>query len=185
MPPVYQTVLLGGMVGTYPFLWGRGTVFPTVPAPVAGDRFTRSDRGIDYEWDGTRWLSVALYSEQLFSSAAFQPFAITAGAEDRLSAPYAGIYDLWLVDYQPVFFVTGGAPLDALNKWVGIFYKAATPLATVNIDSGALNTWRAPGPIAIGALLGIANLEFETNYTLTGGAGTLRSLPRLTYRYVG
>jgi len=39
--------------------WGVGTSFPGSKA--TGDRFWRSDLGLEFYWDGTRWLSVELF----------------------------------------------------------------------------------------------------------------------------
>lgn len=44
---------------------GAGTAFPSSPAP--GQRFFRSDRGLEYYWDGTRWLSTQLFTYQFMS----------------------------------------------------------------------------------------------------------------------
>jgi hypothetical protein len=39
--------------------WNSGTGFPTA---AAGDRFWRTDRGLEYYYDGTRWLTTTLFT---------------------------------------------------------------------------------------------------------------------------
>lgn len=166
---------------------GTGTAFPGSPA--TNDRFFRTDRGIEYFWNGTRWLSSQLFAETLRGIAGVQPYAATTAPGERMGALYAGTYDLWLERFDVTFNVIGGTALGASHKWVTELYKivaagSATLVATVNIDSGALSTWRF-STITINALLGTTNLSFSVNHTKTGTPGTLDTLPRLVYRLVG
>lgn len=164
-----------------------GAAFPSSPATDA--RFFRTDRGIEYYYNGTRWLSVQLFSDTIpeVSNIAF-PYAATVAGAERIVAPYAGTYDLWLVELQTAFFVAAGTALDASNKWVSIVQKftttVATTVATVTIDSGAVDTWRT-NVTAIGALLGVTHFTFATTHTKTGTPGNLYILPRIIYRLVG
>jgi hypothetical protein len=75
---------------------GRGTVFPT--APLTNDRYFRTDRGIEYFYDGTRWLSVHLYRETLSLGDALTPLSASPVNAGRM-ASWAGDYDLYLVKY--------------------------------------------------------------------------------------
>lgn len=165
-----------------------GTSFPGSPA--TGSRYFRTDRGIEYYYDGTRWLSVQVFNDAIpeVSNIAF-PYAATALGAERLLVPYAGTYDLWLVEVQVAFFVLGGTALSASHKWVSVFQKlvaagTATTIATVNIDSGASSVWRT-SVTAIGALLGTTHFTFSVDHTKTGTPGNLYTVPRIIYRLVG
>lgn len=166
----------------------RGTAFPGTPA--TNTRFFRTDRSIEYFYNGTRWLSTQIFNEALpRGDVGPLPYAATAAAAERLAAPWAGVYDLWLEQFQLVFYITAGTALSGSHKWDSVLVKmtaaaAQTTLATVTIDSGAVNTFRI-GLVAINALLGTTHLNFMLSHTKTGTPGTIHSLPRLVYRLVG
>lgn len=70
----------------------RGAAFPSTPA--TGDRCWRTDRGIEYYWDGTRWLST-----QLFTVTAVVSGNATANAAVVLPHPGARLgADVYLVN---------------------------------------------------------------------------------------
>lgn len=169
---------------------GAGTAFPTSPAPATNDRFFRTDRSIEYFYNGTRWLSTQLFTDILpRGDGAPLPYSATILSAERSLCPYPTTYDLWMIEFQFGFYVLGGTALGASHKWVTILIKStATPtqttIATVNIDSGASGVWRT-SVVAIGALLGVTHLTFEVTHTKTGTPGTLYALPRIVYRLVG
>jgi hypothetical protein len=162
-----------------------GTAFPGSPA--TNDQYYRTDLGMWFYWNGTRWLTVNLYecNGVVTPTAATAPLSATGTWQ--MIAPAAGVYDLWQDDFQCSFIVIGGTALSASHKWVITLIKqpAATTIATVNINSGALNVWRTSGQISIAALLGTSNFEYDIVATKTGTPGTLYYLPGLTYRMVG
>lgn len=165
-----------------------GTSFPGTPA--TNRRFFRSDRNIEYFYNGTRWLSTQVFNEAVpRGDGGPLPYAATAAAAERLACPWAGVYDLWLESFQLVFYITGGTALGASHKWVSVLGKVApaatvTTVATVNIDSGASDTFRT-SLVAINALLGTTNVNFQVSHTKTGTPGTIHALPRIVYRLVG
>lgn len=61
--PSAGSAALIGRRGTPLRIAGAGTAFPLFPTTL--DRFSRTDRGIDYYYDGTRWLSVTEYSTDM------------------------------------------------------------------------------------------------------------------------
>lgn len=162
----------------------RGTSFPG--SPTTDVRFLRTDRDIEYFWNGTRWLSANLYHAEVGVSRFVLPLSGSNTAHDA-TAPWAGVYDLWLEDFQAAFFVSGGTALGASHKWVCTLVKqpAGTTIATINIDSGASDTWRNSGQIAIDALLGTTNFTFSVASTKTGTPGSLFIFPVIYYRLVG
>ena len=168
---------------------GAGTgAFPTSPAPVTNDRFFRTDRSIEYFWNGTRWLSTQLYIAPLPAVGLDLPYAATIAGAERLAVPYATTYDLWLVEMQCSFYIVAGTALSASHKWVTTLTKStssvATVIATLTIDSGSVSVHRSSS-VAIGALLGTTNLVFYTDHTKTGTPGNLHTSLNLAYRLVG
>lgn len=164
-----------------------GSSFPSTPA--TNRRFFRNDRGIEYFYNGTRWLSTKLFLDTCLPVLGAQPYAVTSQSAERLSAPYAGTFDLWLIEAQFLFFILNGTALSGAHKWVSVLSKQVaagtqTTLATVTIDSGAINSWRTSVQ-AINALLGVTNLTFEITHTKTGTPGNLYTLSRIVYRLVG
>lgn len=164
-----------------------GTSFPGTPA--TNRRFFRSDRSIEYFYNGTRWLSTQLFTDPIpRGDAGPLPYTATAAGAERILAPYAGTYDLWLIELQLGFNVSGGTALSGSHKWVSELFKqtsgGSTSVATINIDSGSSGVWRV-AVASIGALLGITNLIFRTDHTKTGTPGDLYVVPRIVYRLVG
>lgn len=163
--------------------WTVGTSFPGTPG--TGDRCTRTDRGIDYEYNGTRWLSTLLFPVKVPPVQAI-PINATAIAW-RGAVLYLGLYDLWIETFEGYFFISGGTALGASHKWVCTLTKqpAGTVLGTINIDSGASSAFRSSGQVSVGALLGTANFEFDVTATKTGTPGTLFADFNVWCRLVG
>jgi len=161
-----------------------GSSFPG--APTSGQFFWHTTRRLEYFYDGTRWLTTTLYDTTLPNFPVIHPISAT-GISSRLMVPHAGVYDLWVEDFQAAFYVTGGTALGASHKWVCrlIKYPAAGVMATINIDSGASDAWRNSGQVAIDALMGTTNFEVEVDAAKTGTPGTLQFMPSMTYRMVG
>ncbi len=160
--------------------WNSGTSFPTA---ATGDRYWRTDLGMEFYYDGTRWLSVQLGSLVMHSDV-----TLPQAASFSVRAPYPAWSgsDIWLVAAQTWFYVVGGTALGASHKWVGVLNNqpAATTFDTVNIASGASDASRQSSLTAVGALLGSTNFYLLMQWTKTGTPGTLFALTTLTFRYV-
>lgn len=178
--PTAGTVLAGTGTGTSAWSTVSGTGFPG--SPTTSDRFYRTDLGIEYVWDGTRWLSTTYYTEILTSNV-----EVAASRDERPPAPFAGLHNLWLVSADCSFFINGGTALSASHKWVIRVQSlpAGSTLATFTIDSGALSTWRNYGAVAIGALFGLTNFLFQLDWAKTGTPGDFIGGVRVNYRLVG
>jgi len=161
-----------------------GSGFPGTPS--SGQFFHHTTRNLDYKYNGTRWLTTYLYETPIGVSDGVMPFNAT-GTGNRVMVPHAGVFDLWMENFQAAFFVVGGTALGASHKWVCTLRKlpAATTIATINIDSGASDVWRNSGQVSITALVGTTNFELEVISTKTGTPGTLFVLPMFTHRMVG
>jgi hypothetical protein len=177
--------------------WGSGIAFPS--GPITGDRFRRTDRNMDYVYDGTQWLSADVFILPMGAWANSATYTITISA--TTAAVHRGIVsvagdlatDIWLEAVESVNFIAGGTALSASHKWVATIFKidaadSGTSIATLTIDSGAANNWHRR-TVAIDALLGTVATYSSVRiaWTKTGTPGTLdvQIPPVITYRLVG
>lgn len=150
---------------------GSGSAFPS--SPNTGDRFYRSDKGVEYLYDGTRWRSVGVSQFQTHMDSAL-PISVTTSA--RAAAPVTLANGIWLIRTQTWFFVnSGGSALSGSHKWVGVLtgQPSGTVYDTVNVDSGSSNVNRQSTITSIGAALAGTDFAFAMTWTKTGTPGTL------------
>ncbi len=162
-----------------------GVAFPG--APAVGDRFLRTDRNIEYFWDGTRWLSVALHAYPLPISDALLPIAATNGTLQRGAWPYAGVFSVFIERAVCAFHVAGGgSALSGSHSWIGTLIDSdtSTIFATFTINSGVSGVWRVTSPGA-GSVVGAASVATQVGWTKTGTPGNLYALVTLHYRLIG
>lgn len=165
----------------------NGSSFPSSPA--TGRRFFRTDLGAEFYYDGSRWLSVVLYSTPVRP----QISAISGGATFRAALPrsVAGT-DLWIERATMSFGIeSGGTALSGSHKWdASVSHNpstsaldAGTPWGTFTIDSGSSNSIRELTPITIDVLVS-QPLLLVTVFTKTGTPGNLWGAPVIEYRHV-
>lgn len=173
----------------------EGTAFPGSPA--TGDHYYRSDLGMEFRYDGTRWLSSQLFSmsPDLFTAGAASVTGIisaTTVAYRRTWSPaLQGGTDIWLEDWHCSFFINGGTALGASHKWVITLASirdtngTADTVATINIDSGSSTVVRRLSA-TINARLnnGTVHDWLQTTATKTGTPGTYQGFDQITYRIV-
>lgn len=172
--------------------WNSGTAFPTA---ATGDRYWRTDLGMEFYYDGTRWLSTTLYHlttgyANINATTGYSGPSGTLTAHTQAVPGLVGGSDIWLVTLTTQFFINGGTALDASNKWVGSYNKVKTDntadtAATVTIASGSLSVWRID-TTAIGALMnnGTAHFVLTMLWTKTGTPGPIFENHDLAYRIV-
>lgn len=167
----------------------QGTSFPGSPA--TNELFFRTDLGLDFFYNGTRWLSVQLFKTDFVPNASAAIGGLSATQADAYAV---GVHvtpgsDLWLEQYVTQFFVVGGgSALSASHKWVGDMHKrdsaaSNTTLSTTTIDSGSSGAFRTNSQ-TINALLSATYFWLSTTWTKTGTPGNLLSQSYLTYRIV-
>lgn len=167
--------------------YDSGTSFPG--SPSSGDRYWRTDHGMEFYYDGTRWVSTVLHKLTPWTEVASSLSA--SGNPTRHMTQQTVGTDIWLVSCLTTYFVSsGGTSLGASHKWVGVTQKrdtsdAATTVITINIDSGSSATHRQDVQ-AIGALLGTFATYplFTTSWTKTGSPGNLRAMTDIAYRLI-
>lgn len=177
---VYQPF---GVTTTY------GTSFPG--SPSSGDRCYRSDLGLWFRYNGTRWLSETLYREPL-------PNAVTGTQAGSFSTifsfgrwtPWHTTFDLWLEDFYTTTFVattnTGSAYWNLALKKYQSDYATTSTIVTYATSGDSANVGKT-AKTAIGALLTPATyVILQVDCSKTGSPGNL-SLPAaaISYRLVG
>jgi hypothetical protein len=169
--------------------YGVGNAFPG--SPTEGDRFWRTDKRMEFYFDGTRWLTVNVYSDPAVDfEASTQPLTATTSTVARWVTPNVaalGCSDIWVESIDCSFYITGGTALSASHKWTCTTSSApsAGPLNGLTfetIDGGSSDVWRQT-TFTVNALLG-GDFIVAFGATKTGTPGDLRLLPRVAYRFV-
>lgn len=157
---------------------GRGTSFPGSPA--AGDIFIRSDRNIEYYYDGTRWLSTQ-FSTMSFSNAA----AAASNLSSWAALPYFGTYSLWLEALDTTMFRSTALPdeWDIVLSWLAS-NGVATTLATVDGSAHVQNLFNALST-SLGVVLDANARALRVTYTEIDDGGALTAAASVRYRLIG
>ncbi len=158
-----------------------GTSFPG--SPSTNDLYFRTDRGIIYFYNGTRWLSVDLMKTDMSTQTALAPYT-ASGASTQFGVAFGGEYDLWLEE-----FITNSAVVTTntgSNYWTIPLTRdpSATALASYTTASDTVNV-NTKHRVTIGALNGTSDGYFTCNPTKTGSPGSLYMQAMVTYRLVG
>lgn len=159
---------------------------------LPGQLFYRSDLGLWFRYDGTRWLSQRLTAERN-SGVGNGSVGMSATDAAWCIIPAPPSLDLWIESFEYSYYVvSGGTALDASNKWaVNLSSADATTLtglhSSLQIDSGASTEWRKSTLIAASTnLLAAATYEAIIGGAVkTGTPGNLRVGVRMNYRLVG
>lgn len=150
--------------------WDSGTSNPGSAA--TGDRYWRTDIGMEVYYDGTRWLTTQVFPIHLkIDDVVTWPLTSTTSVVARASLPFGGTYDLWLMSWY--FTNTILTTNDGSNYWTASLRKfpatgASTQIATVATNADTAGT-AYNKTAAINALLG-SFVGFFTDCTVTVGA---------------
>lgn len=164
---------------------GAGTSFPGSPA--SGDRFYRSDRKIQYVYDGTRWLS-----EQLFVLPFGSPSTLNDGKSAStfqmafVAPPFSGVYSFYLETLRASTKLTNGTT--ASNYFTLNFYSvetsAGTLLGSLSTQNDTTNNWTSHST-AVGTVLTSAVTELHMDAVETGAATGAQFIAQAIGRLVG
>lgn len=108
---------------------GSGTSFPG--SPSTNDRFYRTDRQIEYYYDGTRWLSTQLHTIAIQNST-----AQSATFATDIVNPWASIYSLYITNF--IFMSRQTAGVSSANYFTGVLQNTSDP-ATPTAITGTLS----------------------------------------------
>lgn len=161
-----------------------GTAFPT--APATGDRFRRTDRNLEYSYDGTRWLSAGTYVLPIAMQDSVNPSS-AAGLTQRVANPGSLSYDIYVEQF--VFNSLNTVATSSANfYWGGLVARPSTG-SSVTVGSSlsssgdAQNQWVShrtqPNTVISSSSPGI-----EASYTTTGSPQSYLSSV-IEYRRVG
>ena len=162
-----------------------GTVFPA--GPSTEDRFYRTDRNLEYYYDGTRWLTTQLFEAFIVPVQSGNPNVITTFSPVTYPV-WNTAFDAWLVDIRWAYTVQ--ATHSAIAYWTAEFHKfvqggADTTVSSLVTDKASVGVWLNPAPTAIGALMGTTITMFYIAFVVTGAAGPFVGNFALRYRLVG
>ena len=159
----------------------EGTSFPV--SPTTGDRYYRTDRNLEYYYDGTRWLTTTLYKDT-FEISTPQGLATTGLC---WTGVWTGDYDQYLVDlYASTFVATTNTganywSIDLVSKNAG---ASSASLGAFNTSADSPNIWTVK-QVAVNALLGTTEDALQITNTKVSSPGTLYASFGITYRLVG
>lgn len=159
------------------------TSFPA--SPTTNMRVFRSDLGLEFYYDGTRWLSTILFLTQATTTETSEPYSASTGGIFNAILPNSDIY---IVNTILAFRVTsGGSALSGSNKWVvtGVFQEGGPSLSAVigSIDNGASGVWRK-FDVTQNQVVAAGPYTLQITATKTGTPGTLRFRVGIYYRLI-
>jgi len=166
----------------------KGSSFPG--SPTSGDQFYRTDRNLQYYYDGTRWLSTTLYSLSLgVINGAGIPYS-AGGVVNFSDRPFN--YDMYIVDFMARFQVA--ATFDVTNNWS--IQLQRTDSSNTNTTVSTISTWVTARSAStfyfdvngtINTVVTIANgWRFIVNLVKNASPGAITiGVPSMTYRLVG
>ncbi len=163
-----------------------GASFPGSPA--ANDLYFRTDRGLIYFYDGTRWLTVNQYTIPLTNTDQSLPMTVASRSTFRGKALYGGTYNFYVELWNwAVFVVTTNTGAVFWSLALQKISSAASPtITTVNTSALSPNAW-TENATTVNALLGTSPVitELEVNLTPTGSPGSIYLVQTLVGRLVG
>lgn len=165
--------------------WNSGTSMPGSKA--TGDRYWRTDLGLEFYWDGTRWLTTTLYIVDMppYDTVTSEQPITNSGYNTHRSVPITDILDMWMVDFRATIRVN--TTNNGSHYWTFLIknYSASTTLATFNTSAKSADTIYRVTATA-GALVGTGNILLQTSLEKTGSPGTVDVLTAgYSYRLVG
>lgn len=155
-----------------------GTSFPG--SPSTGDRFYRTDRKIEYFYDGTRWLSTAFYSLNIPIARNLIPVSATTVAMYHAAKPFLDDYQLYVEEFQV------GGYLSATGNWSVVLKVeggGTATLATATVSR--TGSGYASDSQTVNTVVSTSQMFFTVDLTKNSGTVNSYILPSLTYRLVG
>lgn len=161
--------------------WNSGTVFPSA---VTGDRYWRTDLGLECYYDGTRWLSVQLFHD-IMAQSTDGGIPISATQICGRNTLWSGAYDLWIVSVYGTMFSSSlsGSAYWTVTVAKGNTASSFTDIASFNDQSGTDSNWEKK-TVAVGALLGASDSTLRWTATKTSTPGPVYVSGAVTYRLV-
>lgn len=155
-----------------------GTAFPG--SPSTGDLFRRTDRNIEYFYDGTRWLSTQLYTLDILRQGTTS-IGSTVSTLTRVANPWSGECDIYVEDGVFGYYLTSS------GDWTLSIQQTTASGTTTLVSSGNLTTATAWTTVrtAHNAVVSSSVVQFECTATENSGSTAIYPVFALTYRLVG
>lgn len=166
----------GGTLGR-----NKGTSFPG--SPSSGDIFYRTDRKIEYTYDGTRWLS-----SQLFTAGEWTT-ALTATSSFYMQMPFTDTYDIYIeyVTVQTQLTTATTASNYFSMQWASV----SSTVVVTNIGSAQSTQSDTQNNIvvrsqAIGSVIDMTSSQKGIAVVATeSGTASMNAVFSMAYRLVG
>jgi len=159
--------------------WNSGTAFPTA---ATGDRYWRTDLGLECYYDGTRWLTVQEYT--LSNSAA------SLAADGIFYIALSNTYAMWFTSWDVASYVGGAATWVVTLQTMDTESDVAATLDSVSTAAQNAAEWyattRALGVLvdATGAHAANEVTALRVWYDEQGGTATFLGGVNIRYRLV-
>ena len=154
--------------------WSSGTSMPG--SPGTNDRVTRTDLGMDFYYDGTRWLSTTLYTLSIATQIAVDPVSVSSTKR----APFPSLtLDIYVIDFWAATFVA--STNDGSKYWTIALNTPSSTLSTISNTPSTLVVESA----SVNTLLANTNGWVQVDITKVSTPGTLHSTPVISYRLIG
>lgn len=163
--------------------WNGGTSFPASPA--TGDRYWRSDLGLEAYYDGAQWLSTTLFD---INPGSLIAVTVTGVQTFRIPTRTKSTYSIYVEKWIFTTFVA--TTNDGSNCWVTALEKldtanSATSVVTQSTSADTVSTW-TNHEVSVGVAFSPAtNPALRINVTTkTGSPGSLTAAVGLVYRLI-
>jgi len=160
------------------------TSFPGTPA--TNDQCFRTDLGVLFKYDGTRWVSVNLYRESFSVGAVVFPASANPALAGRMT-PWHTDFDLYMEDFYATTYVvtnTGSAFWTVALQKVTVA-DSPTTIASFTTAAHTQANWTSTST-SIGALLTPGtNPILQVTLTKTSTPGNIYFAGAMSYRLVG
>jgi len=159
-------------------IWNAGTSFPGSKA--TNDRYFRTDLGLEFYWDGTRWLSTTLYELPLV-------WGVNESGQTNKTSAIANDLAAYLVDAFVTWYVA--TTNDGSKYWTFQFFSTAGSNTDTNRGSaistaaGSASVYTS-STVAIGVALTTASIKVGVSNIPTGAVGNVYWGPMIRYRKI-
>lgn len=156
-----------------------GTSFPGSPA--TGTVCYRTDRHIEYYYDGTRWLTTQLFVMLLPSPSVA---VITADTAYRIPIPYQGVYSLFLERLDVAMYRTAAGEWDVAFNYEDVTGAGTALITPIDGNGTTTNNW-TPHSATIAAPLSASARILAIFFDEISGTSSLFAVANLSFRLVG
>lgn len=174
-------------IGTGGFLRTGSSSFPA--SPSEDDLYYHTTYEMWFQWRSVRWVCTCFHELPLgMMVTTTLPLTATASNRFGVALPVVAGLDILIDGYDCFFTLAAGTALSATHKWVGTISErpAGTIIGTINIDSGASNTWRNAVDSADDAVdLTASQFGLILTWDKTGTPGNLTQAVLVRFRYIG